>query len=128
MTAESFVSSYQWNNDRERRNSADDVDTIIGEVGSRRKVRMVGKLPSAPTPLSLSGIFAKNGHTSLRIALPGASNCCIAWPKTVICILCRAQPLTYLQQRAMAGAAVSERTQSGLCAVAAGLIPNPCHF
>ena len=48
-TAESFVSSYQWNNDRERRNSADDVDTIIGEVGSRRKVRMVGKLRSAPT-------------------------------------------------------------------------------
>ena len=49
MTAESFVSSYQWNNDRERRNSADDVATIIGEVGSRRKDRMVGKLCPAPT-------------------------------------------------------------------------------
>lgn len=49
MTAESFVSSYQWNNDRERRNSADDVATIIGEVGSRRKDRMVGKLRPAPT-------------------------------------------------------------------------------
>ena len=49
ITAESFVSSHQWNNDRERRNSADDVDTIIGEVGSRRKVRMVGKLRPTPT-------------------------------------------------------------------------------
>lgn len=48
-TAESFVSSYQWNDDHERRNSADDVDTIIGEAGSRRKVRMVGKLCPAPT-------------------------------------------------------------------------------
>ena len=49
ITAEGFVSSYQWNNDRERRNSADDVATIIGEVGSRRKDRMVGKLCPAPT-------------------------------------------------------------------------------
>ena len=63
MTAGSFVSSYQWNNDSERRNSADDVD-IIGEVGvngGQGKRGGEGKLLTVARPPLIHGCLARVG-------------------------------------------------------------------